>query len=253
MKPVNYKRYSPLGASLIIAAMSVSQAFAAHIDFIQDDSNPGNGVTNATFNLSSSNATVVSSSQMGEPADILGGTRNVSLSRNGGFGGSVTATKAAGTDVISFRTSNFLPTGLLSLDYPGITNANFMTLWDAITIDIPKLDNAFPAGNGIFDITVGVRSSAGNGSVTLQRIDDPGTFDFLFSDPGFAGVDFADVDGVTVSFQTLIIGTQFDVGSIVRRDRAVMQGVPDGGSSLVLLGVSLGGLGMGRFLKTRRK
>ncbi len=228
-------------------------ASAAHIDFIRDDSNPANGTNNATFSLTSPDATVVTSSQVGDPADILGGTRNVSLSRNGGFGGSVTATKAAGTDIISFRSSNNLPTGLLSLDYTGITNANFATLWDAITIEIPKLDNIFPAGNGIFDLTVGVRSSAGNGSVT-RRFDDPGTFNFLFNDPGFTGVNFADVDGVTVSFQTSIIGTQFDVGSIVRRERAsTPSAVPDAGSSLAMLGISLGGLGIGRFLRNRRK
>ncbi len=127
---------------------------------------------------------------------------------------------------------------------------NFLTLWEAITIDIPKLDNVFAAGDGEFDITVGIRSSAGSGSVT-RFYEDPGTFDFLFSDPGFTGVNFADVDGVTVSFRTRIIGTQFDVGSITRRDLPVAPNVPDGGSSLVLLGISLGGLGMSRYLKKR--
>lgn len=250
MKPVNSKKFSPLCASLLIATMIGGQAFANHIDAIRDDSNPANGVNNATFSLTSSDTNIINNSQIGDPADILGGTRSVSLARIGGFGGSVTATKAAGTDVISFRSSN-IATGFLSLDYPGISNANFLTLWDAITIDIPKLDNVFPAGNGIFDLTVGIRSSTGNASVT-RRYDDPGTFDFLFSDPGFSGVNFADVDGVTVSFQTSIIGTQFDVGSITRRDRAVAPNVPDGGSSLVLLGISMCGLGMGRHLKNRR-
>ncbi len=251
MKPYPIKKISPLGASLLAASMMSGMAFADHIDFIQDDSNPGNGVTNATFNLSSASSTPVTNTQNGEPADILGGIRSVSLVRTGIFGGTVTAEKAAGTDVISFR-SSFTATGFLSLDYPGITNANFMTLWDAITINIPKLDNTFPAGDGEFDMTVAVRSSAGDGSVT-RFFEDPGTFDFLFSDPGFAGVDFGDVDGVTVSFSTRIIGTQFDVGSITRRDRAPTSSVPDGGSSLALLGLSLGGLGIGRFLGTRRK
>ncbi len=252
MKPLNCKKTSPLGTTLLIATMIAGHAFADHIDFIKDDSNPANGVTNATFNLSSSDSTVVTGSQVGEPADILGGTRNVSITRNGGFGGSVTATKALGTDVITFRPSNNVAAGVLSLDYPGITNANFMTMWDAITVDLPKLDNIFPAGAGILDLTVGVRSSAGNGSIT-RRIESTGTFDFLFNDPGFTGVDFGDVDGVTVSFDTRIIGTQFDVASITRRDRAPAQGVPDGGSSLALLGLSLGGLGVGRLIKNRRK
>ncbi len=230
--------------------MIANHAFAGHIDLIQDDSNPANGVTNGTFNLSSSSATPVVGSQAGEPADILGGIRNVTLARNGGFGGTVSATKTAGTSVIAFR-STTIATGFLSLDYPGITNSNFLTLWDAISIDIPKLDNVFAAGDGEFDITVGVRSSAGNGTVT-RFFEDPGTFSFLFTDPGFTGVDFSDVDGVTVSFQTRIIGTQFDVGSITRRDRAINQPVPDGGSSFALLGLSIGGLGLGRFLRGLR-
>ncbi len=229
---------------LVVPLLALSHASAAHIDFIQDDSNPANGITNATFSLTTGGA-AVSNTQMGEPADILGGTRTVTLERNGGFGGSVTASKTAGTTFIDFDTSNFLPTGKLTLDYAGINNANFISLWDAFVVELPKLENKFSAGDGELELTVTVESSAGNGSFTPVRFEDPGQFIIPFNSPGFSGVDFSDVDRVTFTFDTKIIGTVFQLESITRRNR-VMASVPERGSAVAMLAISMTGLMLGK-------
>lgn len=222
----------------ICLALTTSVASANHIDFIQDDSDSSNGVTNATFSLTTSGAQV-SDTQVGEPADILGGTRVVTLERDGGFGQSITAEKVAGTDFISVMNDN-VAAGTLVLSYPGITDSDFTTNWDSIAVDIPVLDNA--VGDGEINLSVTVTSSAGTGTAFADgtglapgRIEDPGTFFFPFSDPGFAGVDFTDVDGVSVTFETAIIGSDFQVGSITREAQ-----IPEPATATLAL-VAIGG------------
>jgi hypothetical protein len=217
-------------------------ASANHIDFIEDDSVPGNGVTNATFSLSTSGA-LVTNTQVGEPADILGGSRTVTLTRTGGFGGSISAEKAAGTGFINVL-NDTVAAGTLTLSYPGISNSNFSSLWNAIAVDIPYLDQSTGIGDGEINLSVTVTSSAGTGTAfatgTLLapgRIEEPGTYTFPFNDPGFAGVDFADVDGVSVRFETAIIGSDFQIGEITRE-----QLVPEPATlSLVGVGVMAAG------------
>lgn len=220
---------------IVASCIVVGIANANHIDFIQDDSNPGNGVDNATFSLSTSGAEVTDL-QIGEPDDILGGMRDVSLTRNGGFGGTISASKMLGTDYIDVQNST-VAAGTLVLSYPGISNSDFASSWNFIAVDIPVLDNA--VGDGEINLSVSVTSSTGSGTVFADgtglapgRIEDPGTFFFSFSDPGFAGVDFSDVDGVSITFETAIIGSDFQIGSITR------EVVPEP-SSLTLLGAGI--------------
>ena len=233
----NSSRY----AFLALLTALTSAASANHIDFIQDDSVPSNGVTNATFSLSTGAATVTDT-QIGEPADILGGSRAVSLTRNAGFSGAITAAKVAGTSFIDVQNATGAA-GTLVLDYPGISNSNFLSMWNAIAVDIPVLGNQF--GDGEINLSVTVESSAGVGTAFADgtglapgRIEDPGVFFFPFNDPDFAGVDFADVDGVTVTFETAIIGTDFQVASITREtiipEPATLSLLAIGGAAMVL-------------------
>lgn len=221
-----------------IVALTAAPVAANHVDFIQDDSNPSNGVTDATFSLSTSGG-VVSDAQPGEPADILGGTRQVTLT-GGGIAGSISAEKVAGTDFISVE-NDTLSAGILTLSYPGISNSNFASNWNAIGINIPFIEQSTGIGDGEIDISVTVNSSAGSGTALVDgngivpgRVEDPGTFFALFNDPGFAAVDFSDVDGVTVTFTTAIIGSDYRIGSITRETV-----IPEPASAILLGGMAL--------------
>ena len=212
-----------LKAAALLAGVGLcaGSAMANHVDFIQDDSDSSNGVTDATFSLTTSGAAVMDT-QAGEPADILGGTRAVTLVRDGGFGGSITATKAAGTSFIQVNNDN-VAAGTLTLDYPGISDSDFDTLWNFLAISIPEIFQSSGIGDGEIDIAVSFESSAGVGTALVDgngivpgRVEDPGTFYVSFDDPAYSAVDFTDIDRVTVEFSTAIIGSDFQIGSITR-------------------------------------
>lgn len=222
--------------------MMAPLAQANHIDFIQDDSVPGNGVTNATFSLSSSNATPASNTQVGDPADILGGTRAVTVVRDEGFGGSITASKVAGTDFISVMNGN-TAAGNVTLDYNGFDNLNFAAQWSRIDVGVTINVNA---SNGIgdpeFDLFLTVESSAGSGTVQSARIEGSvaqgaTTISFPFSHPGFSAVDFTDVDRVTLLFDTKVINTDYQIDFVTRNGAPVPE--PAGAALVGLAAVGL--------------
>ncbi|MGE3182377.1 MAG: PEP-CTERM sorting domain-containing protein [Phycisphaerae bacterium] len=203
------RKFLAIGA---VSLIGLASANANHIDFIQDDSDSSNGVTDATFSLTAGVGQTVTDTQIGEPADILGGSRAVTLT-GGGFAMNTTATKALGTDFIEVSNGN-TAAGTLTLDYDGFDNSDFASMWNFIGIDIPFIDNL--VGDGELDLSVAVESSLGNAVSSEIRVEDPGMFFFAFNDPAFAGVDFSDVDRVTVTFETAIIGSDFQIGSITR-------------------------------------
>ena len=239
-------RHLAAAAALLISA----PAAANHIDFIQDDSVAANGITDVSFNISSSGA-VNSITQTGEPADILGGTRVVTVERDEGFVGSITASQSSGSSVIQVR-NDTVAAGNLTLTYPDIGGADFTTQWDSIAVSIPYVDQDTGIGDGEFDLSVTVVSGAcsdtvfadGNG-ISTGRIEEPGTFFFLFD--SFTGVDFTDVQSVSVFFDTAIIGSDFDIASITRElvNAPPPQDVP-APAAFALLGLGAMGLGYAR-------
>lgn len=228
---------TPRFGVLCLTVLSLPAAASAnHIDFVQDDSNPGNGVTNATFSLSSSGA-AVTQTQIGEPADILGGMRTVTVVRDGGFGQSITATKSLGTNFIEVQNDN-VAAGNVILDYDGFDSLDFDTLWDRIDVQIPFIRTT-GTGASVFDISLTVESSAGNGTTVPRRISSliegaSTTVSFQFSDLALSAVDFTDVDRVTVLFDTAIISSDFQIGAITRESNAAPVPEP---ASIVLCGL----------------
>ena len=199
-----------LAAAAALAAAPL--ALANHVDFVR--ANDG-----TTFSVSSSGP-AVTDEQTGDPASILGGRRVVTVERDGGFGGSITATKAAGSSVIDVM-NDTVAAGTLTLDYPDIENSDFQTMWDRIDVQIPFLGQSTGIGDGEFDAFLTVESSAGTGTVASGRIEASVTggstvLSFPFDAPGFADVDFFDVDGVTLFVDTAIIGSDFQIGAITR-------------------------------------
>lgn len=230
-------------ATITMFAMTAS---ANHIDSIQDDSVTGNGVTNATFSLTTTGPAVMDT-QVGEPADILGGTRVVTLFDDRLLLPGGSAEKAAGTDYIQL-TATGLQTPTLTLDYPDISDANFASMWNSIGVTFLLLDSPLSPGAVAADLTVAVESSAGNGSVTMDLVQAAGESSvfFPFNSPGFAGVDFGDIDGVTVTIDPRIVAFSYQLGEITRE-----QIVPEPTSiALVMTGLaSLAGV----FIVRRRQ
>ncbi|TWT77536.1 hypothetical protein Pla123a_21970 [Posidoniimonas polymericola] len=228
----------------IFTALACLPAAANHVDFIQDDSDPSNGVTNATFSLTSSAGGTSTDTQVGEPADILGGQRVVTLVHDG-FGGSVTAEKLAGTDYIGVTNDN-TAAGILTLDYSAFEDADFASRWSRIDVSLPLID--IGVGDGELDVMLTIESSAGVGTAASGRIEQSVTggstvLSFPFNDPAFSGVDFSDVDRITAVFDTAIIGTDFRIGGITREGSpAVPEPVA---ASLAVLGL-LGGFAQKR-------
>lgn len=229
-----------LGSLCLALLVFPAPLSANHVDFVQDDSNPGNGVTNATFSLSSSGA-AVTDTQIGEPADILGGMRTVTVQQDDGFGQSITATKSAGTNFINVQNDN-VAAGNVVLDYDGFDNLDFDTLWDRIDVQIPFIRTT-GTGASVFDISLTVESSAGNGTTVPRRISSliegaSTTISFQFSDLAFSAVDFTNVDRVTLLFDTAIIGSDFQIGAITREANTAPVPEPASIALLCLFGVA---------------
>ena len=225
-----------LGAAFALAA----PAAANHVDFISD----------GPFDLTTSGAEVTQTTT-GSSANILGGTRNVSLIRDGGFGGTISATLPNGGTAIRVDNSS-VAAGTLVLSYPNIGGSDFTTMWDSIAVSIPVLENSFPAGDGEINLSVSVADSSTMATVFANgtglapgRIEDPGTFYFMFDD--FVGVDFTDVQSLSVTFDTAIIGTVFEIDGITRELVNAPPPAPvPGPAGFALFGLGALGIGLAR-------
>ena len=219
-----------------LAVTASSFAAANHVDFFD---------AGTSFSVSSSGATSVTDTQTGPNASILGGTRVVTVERDGGFGGSITASKDGRRRVsLKSSTAPSPPARSRSTTRASATPTS-RRCGTSIDVQIPALFQSTGIGDAEFDAFLTVESSAGTGTVATGRIEASVTggstvLSFPFDAPGFAGVDFFDVDGVTLVIDTAIIGSDFQVGAITR------EVIPEP-TSLAVLG--LGGLGL---LRRRR-
>ncbi len=212
----NARRILLCRALAVLFAVSTcsSHARGDHIDLIQDDSNPGNGITDATFTLNALPTFTVMAMHTGEVADILGGERIVTLSNLSAGPGTVTAKRELGSTFIEFDNlgdqSESLALGKLTLDYKAFENEDFASNYGFIVVDFLAVEGAGASG----DLTISVESSAGNGTSSVQAVTAAGQYFFGFNDPGFAGVDFFDVDRVTMMLTTTVHESDFRIGSI---------------------------------------
>ena len=196
-----------VAAAALIAAPGV--ASANHVDFIVD------GEFQLLLQPDENTESIVVD---GDSDNILGGKRFVSVTENNGRMTSISAAKFGGVDALEFSNGTdasgtlMLSYGDFGSDSNGPLNSDFDTMWDAI--DVSFLDVEGPVlEKG--SLTVMVESSAGSGTST-QVVTTAGDYRFLFTDPGFADVDFNDVDTVAIRLITMADGSDFLIDSITR-------------------------------------
>ena len=216
-----------------LAALTTSASAAVAIDPIQADTDPG---TDDTFALSSGNSTPASVTQ----TLTDGTTRTATVVRDGGFGQTITATLAPGSGVVDVQNGN-VSAGDFSLAYSGFADGNFADDSSRIDVDVPSITTA--VGDSEFDGFLTIDSAAGSGTASTGRIEasvtgGATTLSFAYANPAFASVDFSAVTGVTLRLDTAIIGSDFQVGSIVRDGTPL---VPEPAAAALL---ALGGLAL---------
>lgn len=183
-----------IAPSAIAAATLVSAtASANHIDFIVD----------GPFTVDDGGSLIVA----GSNDNILGGQRFVSVDSV-----DAVAQLDPGDSVITFDALGTAE-ATLTLSYGDFAggdplNADFASMWSAIAVD-------FEFVTGSVLLSVEVESGAGFGLSSQTLVATAGSYEFAFDQPAYNGVDFSDVDRVTVEFAAEP-GAAFSLASITR-------------------------------------
>ncbi len=146
------------------------------------------------------------------------GRRDVSLDLNGGT--SAYSSKQYADSFLEFN-NDADTSAILTLAYGMGGNDNggpMHNRYNAIGIDVSEVnsgDGGLSLGSGRFTLTL--RSASGS-ATSQHQIDfnQPGTYYFSYNDPGFAGFDFAHLEGVAISLATTTPGTDFRIDDIFR-------------------------------------
>ncbi len=173
--------------------MLAGTASANHIDFMTD----------GPFTLNGASSTTVA----GSPDNILGGARFVSMDTVDAI-----AQLGAGDNTIFFDGLGVAsPTLTLSYgDFGGGAplNSDFASMWDSVAVNFASV-----TGTGL--LSVEFESSAGTGTSAQTLVSTSGSYFFNFNEPVFNGVDFSDIDTVTLTL-TANPGADFEIESFTR-------------------------------------
>jgi hypothetical protein len=153
------------------------------------------------------------------PRVTFDGIRDISLDVNGGT--SAFSSKLYGDTFLSLE-NDANTSAILTLDYGNQMDLNRNFLWqghfNAIGIDVAAVSSGvggIDLGSGSFMLTLRSGSTIGTATAPIS-FNSPGEYFFLYSDPGFAGINFADIDQVTLTLLTTTPGTDFRIESIYR-------------------------------------
>ncbi len=213
----------------VFFCVSLSAAVqASHIDFIVD----GGFLLTTSSDLGSATAT-----QTGDPGNILGSEREVSLDFTSGTGFLTTGTLSipAGPGPVGPNPNKVLlfdnsvsSSGTLTLTYDGVGNSglggiDFDTTWDSV-------DVAFNAVQGAGNLSLMVTDAAANSGTMSLPVNAAGVYSFPFADAAYAGVDLGSVDGLEFTLETSVAASDFSISQITR------EVVPEPSGLLLIVG-----------------
>ena len=201
-------------STFLLCCISFNALQANHIDFIVD----GGFALTTSSDLGPASAT-----QTGDPGNIIGGEREVSLNFNSGNGFLTTGILSvpAGSGPVGPDPSKVLlfdnsvsSAGTLTLIYDGAGSSglgglDFGTAWD-------QIDVTFSGVQGEGELTVTVDDTSTNSGALAQTINSAGVYSFDFSAPEYSGVDFTSVDSVQLDLRTSIDASDFAISQITR-------------------------------------
>ncbi len=154
-----------------------------------------------------------------DPRSTFRGRRDISLDLNGGT--SAYSSKQYSDSFLELS-NDANTSALLTLDYgtgsdwaDGPSYNRYNGRYNAIGIDVSQVNSGdgLSLGSGRFTLTL--RSYSGSAtSIDLIDFNQPGRYYFSYSDPGFAGFDFAHLDEVIISLATTTPGTEFRINNI---------------------------------------
>ncbi len=237
---MNLPTIIPLKPFPVIAMLATPAALCNHVDFLSDGG----------FSISGADGAVVTESQTGDPGNILGSEREVTLTADiGSWSATLNAPTGMGPVgpsagsilLVSANSSDAL--GSLSLLYDGIGSAglggaDFSTMWNFVQVDLATISG------GALDMRLFFTDTSGNsGMAAFGAVDSAGLYSFAFDDPSYvnAGIDFTMIDSVQVDLETIDQGVSYSVGGITR------EVVPEPSSMLML---ACGGMAL---LQRRRR
>jgi|GEM_PF-4052998 len=199
---------------LSFSLAAAATAHANHIDFISDGG----------FSLNA-NVNTVTSTQVGNPGNILGTERDVTLTADlGSITASINAPAGPGTIgangavILAFNSNTTDAFGTVNLGYDGVGSAglgnlDFETNWDFFQIDFGSI-----VGGGL-DLRLNIIDADGSfAQAALGDLTTAGLYSFSFDDVVFtnADIDFGSIDSVIFDFETIDPGVSFTVNSITR-------------------------------------
>lgn len=203
----------------LVALISVGLSAAANANRVDriDPSQPG--FTDSYFVDVSAGTPTDSITETGifKPSTYQG-RRDVNLDVNGGTGAQ--SFKLAGDSFLELD-NDANTSSILQLAY-GVGNGNtpdhFGNKFNAIAITVSEVSNdnsGLGLGSGRFTLTLQSGTTVGTSTVGID-FTQPGTYVLNFNDPGFAGINFSQIQRVTVNLTTTTAGSDFRIDSIFR-------------------------------------
>ena len=236
------KRIFGLAAAFAMIVGVNSGVKADHIDYLTDGG----------FTLIASGGVSNSSTQTGNPGNILGSEREVTIDFLSGTSGFVSAfldapagpTSPPGDDPMEMLllSNSVNSAARYTLTYDGVGSAGLggVDLTNGGAFD--SVDVNFSGVQGSGDLMVSFTDTMGNTGSSNLTVNSAGTYSFAFSDSAYSGIDFTSIDSVVVVLETDATASDFAISEITRG-----AAVPEPSS------IALTFLGAGCLLAARRR
>jgi hypothetical protein len=201
---------------LLLVALTCGYQLARALPIDQIDPGTPSSPDQYNFSTTTSNPIATLAVAGHNPASTLGARRDIGLNVNGGTNDA--SLKLSGDSYLSLE-NDATTSAIMTLSY-GVAsdlNANFLTDGsNAVSINVVAVANGpnhMAFGSGVFSLSLRTNATTGTATVSIP-FSTAGIYNFSFSDPGFSGLNFADIDAITLTLTTTTAGTDFRIESI---------------------------------------